>query len=771
MTPRPEPTDQRFAHFCRTGDAQALGEVFDGTARELLHVALWLCGNRVDAEDLLQRTFLCAIETRGKFRPGSAAMPWLLGLLAHEARRLRRERARRPAVAAATPLPERPRDPEGEAAARELAACVRDVAGELAPVYRDVLSLHLEQGCNAKEIAARLQRPAGTVRTQLMRALELLRRRLPGGFVAGVAPFAPGSAASSPAALAAVRAQVLAHCPSAAGALALTATGGTLMLKKLAVLVPAAALLLGLGAFALWPAGTTPAAPPGPTNVLAATAPSPAAPSTTGEAAPVADRAAVAPLPAADPGFAELRVTVRWSDDLSPAASVGVHALDERGSELSRRDAVTDAQGRCELRHLAPGRARVGGSHCLEVATTELRAGDGNAIELRATRTATVRGRVVDPDGRPVAYARLWLSDHGNWGTGHELGRSAADGSFALPLAGNHYVGARKQGFAESLWLHLDAALPKEPIELRLRAAGGTIRGTVRDPRGEPLARAKVLVGPPMTWVVPGSMFEQERSNPMGQLVESDDRGDYAAEGVASGTVEVRAWAGEFAPWYGGAALQPGATARVDVTFAPGAVVTGTARGADGAPAAAAGIAAGDQHLPFRASTQAGADGRYRLAGLPAGRVDLFAVRDRAHASATLELVAGGEAAWDPTLVAARTIRGRVLGDGDRPLADLDVLAGAAAARGRGADRRAGPLRARAARRRAGAGRGAAARLRPRQRRRREARHRRPRDPPARRRPAERAHRAARGRRTRPARRRQDRAEAPRRLTMAAVRR
>ena len=51
-------------------------------------VALWLAGNRSDAEDLLQRTFLKAIETRHKFRHGEPVLPWLMGLLGHEGRAL-----------------------------------------------------------------------------------------------------------------------------------------------------------------------------------------------------------------------------------------------------------------------------------------------------------------------------------------------------------------------------------------------------------------------------------------------------------------------------------------------------------------------------------------------------------------------------------------------------------------------------------------------------------------------------------------------------------
>ncbi|HZN39587.1 MAG TPA: sigma factor, partial [Planctomycetota bacterium] len=84
----PGATDRLFLHFCRTGSARSLGKVFDRTAPELLRVAIYLSGNRADADDLVQRTFLTAIESRASHDRARRAMPWLLGILANLARRL-----------------------------------------------------------------------------------------------------------------------------------------------------------------------------------------------------------------------------------------------------------------------------------------------------------------------------------------------------------------------------------------------------------------------------------------------------------------------------------------------------------------------------------------------------------------------------------------------------------------------------------------------------------------------------------------------------------
>src|SRR5688572_21828578 len=87
--------DVLFARFRRTGDPRALAKLFDLTAPELFRVAVYLAGDRNLAEDLVQATFLAAIEGQAGFTEGRAVLPWLLAILANRARLARREGARR----------------------------------------------------------------------------------------------------------------------------------------------------------------------------------------------------------------------------------------------------------------------------------------------------------------------------------------------------------------------------------------------------------------------------------------------------------------------------------------------------------------------------------------------------------------------------------------------------------------------------------------------------------------------------------------------------
>src|SRR5688572_1583577 len=93
--PQPSPAldalDQAFLRFQDTGNPDDLAEVFDGTAPRLLQMARHLSPEYCAADDLLQATFLTAIEHRDKFvqRKGRV-LSWLFAIMANEARVRRR---------------------------------------------------------------------------------------------------------------------------------------------------------------------------------------------------------------------------------------------------------------------------------------------------------------------------------------------------------------------------------------------------------------------------------------------------------------------------------------------------------------------------------------------------------------------------------------------------------------------------------------------------------------------------------------------------------
>ena len=66
-----------FDRYRRKGDLRALEKVFDRTARDLLALAQHLVRDVDDAEDLVQATFVTAIDRAHSFDRSRALRPWL----------------------------------------------------------------------------------------------------------------------------------------------------------------------------------------------------------------------------------------------------------------------------------------------------------------------------------------------------------------------------------------------------------------------------------------------------------------------------------------------------------------------------------------------------------------------------------------------------------------------------------------------------------------------------------------------------------------------
>jgi RNA polymerase sigma-70 factor (ECF subfamily) len=244
-----------FGRYRSRGDLAALGQVFDRTAPELLRLAAHLVRDPVEAEDLVQTTFLAAIEGAGSFDASRRLEPWLAGILARSAARLRRERGRRPDPGRLVRA--EPSDPAHALEQGELAGALARGLARLSAPYREVLELHLVHGQGPLEIARASRRAPGTVRMQILRGLERLRRALPAGLHGAL----PGVRA--PRGIAALKAELLVRAQSAGSAAAVPIVSTTSILgvlvssKTLAAAGVAALLALA----ALWTFDRSPAQP------------------------------------------------------------------------------------------------------------------------------------------------------------------------------------------------------------------------------------------------------------------------------------------------------------------------------------------------------------------------------------------------------------------------------------------------------------------------------------------------------------------------------
>ncbi len=147
----------------------------------------------VDADDLVQETYLRAFAARSGYRSGTNARAWLQRILTNTAiGSLRRERARRrnetayqaePELATVSPASFDPRNEDVVFSDDTLPVDMKPgaVMGallELDAADRAVLELRFINGLRYREIAAEKGMPLGTVMSRLHRARRKLRRRL-----------------------------------------------------------------------------------------------------------------------------------------------------------------------------------------------------------------------------------------------------------------------------------------------------------------------------------------------------------------------------------------------------------------------------------------------------------------------------------------------------------------------------------------------------------------------------------------------------------------
>ena len=132
-----------------------------------------------DAEDAVQEAFVKAHAALGRFRAGSPFRPWLLRIVANEARNRRRSAGRRAGLALRSVEDRRPGDaapsPESAVLADEQRAWLLGAVNRLRDDDREVIAARFFLDLSEAETAEILGIPRGTVKSRLSRALGRLR--------------------------------------------------------------------------------------------------------------------------------------------------------------------------------------------------------------------------------------------------------------------------------------------------------------------------------------------------------------------------------------------------------------------------------------------------------------------------------------------------------------------------------------------------------------------------------------------------------------------
>jgi RNA polymerase sigma factor (sigma-70 family) len=173
--------DTELIERARRGDVMAYEELvrrYHEVAVRTAHVV----APDGDAEDACQEAFVKAWRALGRFRADAPFRPWLLRIVANEARNRRRSAGRRTGLALrlAGDRPSRDAAPSPESAVldQESREDLLRAVNALRDEDREVIGARYFLELNEAETAETLGIPRGTVKSRLSRALDRLRAEL-----------------------------------------------------------------------------------------------------------------------------------------------------------------------------------------------------------------------------------------------------------------------------------------------------------------------------------------------------------------------------------------------------------------------------------------------------------------------------------------------------------------------------------------------------------------------------------------------------------------
>ncbi len=176
------PNEAELVARAKRGDRGAYESLVEEHQTIAFRTAYLITGLAADAEDAAQDAFVKAHAALRRFRPEASFRPWLLTIVANEARNRRRAARRRAELALRAA--EEPSSggaassPEAVLLASERRRSLLAAVDTLSDGERLVIACRYFLELSEEETAAVIGRPRGTVKSRSSRALARLRARL-----------------------------------------------------------------------------------------------------------------------------------------------------------------------------------------------------------------------------------------------------------------------------------------------------------------------------------------------------------------------------------------------------------------------------------------------------------------------------------------------------------------------------------------------------------------------------------------------------------------
>ncbi len=169
-------------HRTGRGDQRAFRKLYDAVSPRLMAVALRMLNDRQQAEDVVQETLMAAWRSGAEHDARrSRATTWLISITRYRALDLIRRHGRQRDILDAGQqdirrvLGHDEPEQESEGIAPEVADRLQHCFGEISRDQAGCIQLAFTEGLTFQEIALRLERPIGTIKSWMRRGLQKLR--------------------------------------------------------------------------------------------------------------------------------------------------------------------------------------------------------------------------------------------------------------------------------------------------------------------------------------------------------------------------------------------------------------------------------------------------------------------------------------------------------------------------------------------------------------------------------------------------------------------
>jgi protocatechuate 3,4-dioxygenase beta subunit len=323
---------------------------------------------------------------------------------------------------------------------------------------------------------------------------------------------------------------------------------------------------------------------------------------------------------------------------------------------------TTDANGEYTLEALSAGEETIAFSHARHPQTSKsvTLKGRETRLDVQLAAGQRVSGMVVNESGAAIADAVVTATS----GSSYATARTNGNGAFEMESLpdGRHRFSAEKRGYADGIVDDVDVS-DGAPVRITLRT-GGTITGHITGLTAEELAITQV----------------EARSGRTSAEGTPDAQGSYRIDGVATGSVQVRAIVSSRA--MGGSKssapqtveMAAGGAQQVDIAFRTDIVIRGRVM-RDGVPVAGGAVSFFSRNSGGRVTASSPTDdqGQYSVTGLEEGEYSVGVVDMQRMAPYSTTYQVRGSATFD---IDYRTtaVRGHVIdANNNEPLANVTV--------------------------------------------------------------------------------------------------